>query len=212
MFPPSNLICIVTTASPIQMSAKTPEKTTLFCSLFAVIERSKLSNRQNINGPLIRSVSNFTSGRIGHMPYHRSQSRKPSLIPPCNTASASGHLPAMPLKPPAMLLPSPRSAPPIPPPRCNIPPRRYLGHKTCRIFSHTACRSLDNVSHTVSSIVFVGARLSSPGIEEFRYDWEMGLREDEDCILPVKGARSEVGSRGSSSSFMLACFHSQFQE
>lgn len=52
MFPPNSLICVVTTASPIQTSAKTPEKTVVFCLLDAVIDRSKLRSRQNINGPL----------------------------------------------------------------------------------------------------------------------------------------------------------------
>lgn len=52
MFPPRSLICVVTTASPIQTSAKTPEKTAVFCLLDAVIDRSKLRSRQNINGPL----------------------------------------------------------------------------------------------------------------------------------------------------------------
>jgi len=137
-------------------------------------------------------------------PHHKSQSLKPSLMPPCNTTSASGHLPAMPLKPPARLPLSPRSAPPIPPPLCRIPPRRYFGHSTCLIFSQTANRSLDRVSHTDSSIVFVGARRSSPGIEELRYDWGRGLRDDEDWMLPVNGARSELDCKGSSRSLMLA--------
>lgn len=52
IFPPNSLICVVTTASPIQTSAKTPEKTAVFCELDAVIESSKLRSRQNINGPL----------------------------------------------------------------------------------------------------------------------------------------------------------------
>lgn len=132
--------------------------------------------------------------------HHKSQSLKPSLIPPCSTTSASGHLPAMPLIVPL----SPRSAPPIPPPLCRIPPRRYFGHSTCLIFSHTANRSLDRVSHTDSSIVFVGARRSSPGIEEFRYDCGRGFRDDEDWMLPVSGARSEFVCIGSSRSLMLA--------
>ena len=52
MFPPSSLICAVTTASPIQMKAKTPEKTRVFCSDEAVIERSRLRSRQKMSGPL----------------------------------------------------------------------------------------------------------------------------------------------------------------
>lgn len=52
MFPPRSLICAVTTASPIHTRANTPEKTTVFCSDEAVIERSRLSNRQKIRGPL----------------------------------------------------------------------------------------------------------------------------------------------------------------
>ena len=138
------------------------------------------------------------------MPHQRSQSLNPSLIPPCNTTSASGHLPAIPLRPPARLSPSPRSAPPMPPPLCSIPPSRYLGHNTCLIFSHTANKSLDRVSHTDSSMVSVGARRSSPGIEELRYDCGRGLRDDEDWMLPVNGARSELDCRGSSRSLMFA--------
>ena len=52
IFPPRSLICAVTTASPIHTSANTPEKTTIFCSDEAVIERSRLSDRQKIRGPL----------------------------------------------------------------------------------------------------------------------------------------------------------------
>ena len=52
MFPPSNLICNVTTASPIQTIEKTPEKTRSVCALLARIDRNKLSSRQKINGPL----------------------------------------------------------------------------------------------------------------------------------------------------------------
>lgn len=52
MFPPSSLICKVTTASPIQTIEKTPEKTRSDCSLEARRERNMLSKRQNISGPL----------------------------------------------------------------------------------------------------------------------------------------------------------------
>lgn len=52
MLPPRSLICAVTTASPIQIRAKTPEKTTVFCSDDAVMESSRLSNKQKISGPL----------------------------------------------------------------------------------------------------------------------------------------------------------------
>lgn len=195
MFPPKSLICVVTTASPIQTSANTPEKTAVFCLPDAVIDSSKLSSRQNINGPLYMRSGGFNQPAAGMSlqtpAYQRSQSLKPSDMPPWSTTSASGHLPATPLKPPARLSPSPLSAPPMPPPLCSIPPSRYLGQRTCLIFSHTASRSRDNVSHTDSSIVLVGARLSSPGIDELRYDWDRGLRED-DWMLPVNGARSEL--------------------
>jgi hypothetical protein len=106
--------------------------------------------------------------------YQRSQSLNPSLIPPCSTASASGHLPTIPLNcpilgtPPARLSPSPRSAPPIPPPWFSMPPSKYFGHSTWRIFSQTASRSRRSVSHTVSSRVLTGARRSSPGMAELR--------------------------------------------
>lgn len=122
------------------------------------------------------SVVRSSAGRT----YHRSQSLSPSLISPWSTTSASGHLPAIPLMPPAMLSPSPLSAAPIPPPLCSMPPSRYFGQSTCLIFSHTASRSRDSVSHTDSSIVFEGARRSSPGIEELRYPWGRGFLEDED--------------------------------
>jgi hypothetical protein len=52
IFPPSSLICIVTTASPIQTRAKTPEKTTVFWSPDVGIDSSKLRSKQNISGPL----------------------------------------------------------------------------------------------------------------------------------------------------------------
>lgn len=107
--------------------------------------------------------------------YQRSQSLNPSLMPPCSTTSASGHRPTNPLnRPPNPSLPnpldSPRSAvPPIPPPPLvSIPPSRYFGYSTWRIFSHTANRSRDSVCQTVSSMVFCGARRSSPGIEDVR--------------------------------------------
>lgn len=45
---------MVTTASPIHTIAKTPEKTRLFCSPDAVIDRSKLNNKQKMSGPLYR--------------------------------------------------------------------------------------------------------------------------------------------------------------
>lgn len=136
--------------------------------------------------------------------YQRSQSRKPSDMPPWRTTSASGHLPATPLNPPARLSPSPLSAPPMPPPLCSTPPSRYLGQRTCLIFSHTASISRDKVSHTDSSIVLVGARLSSPGIDELRYDLDRGLREEDDWMLPVNGTRSEVDCRVSSRSLIFA--------
>ena len=60
IFPPNSLICVVTTASPIQTSAKTPEKTAVFCVPDAVIESSKLRSRQNINGPLYALLARFT--------------------------------------------------------------------------------------------------------------------------------------------------------
>jgi len=52
IFPPNSLICIVTTASPIQTRAKTPEKTAVFCAPDAVKDSSRLKSRQNMRGPL----------------------------------------------------------------------------------------------------------------------------------------------------------------
>ena len=167
MLPPKSLICVVTTASPIQINANTPENTPVVCSLDLVIDNNKLRRRQKMSGPLSLGISPYTCQPMKGA-YHKSQSLKPSLMPPCRTTSASGHLPAIALRPPAELSPSPRSAPPMPPPLCNIPPRRYFGQSTCLIFSHTASKSLERVSQTDSSIVFVGARLSSPGMEELR--------------------------------------------
>ena len=157
MFPPSNLICSVTTASPIQTKAKTPEKTRSLWSPFAPHDKNKLSSRQKIRGP------------------HKSQSLRPSLMPPCRITSASGHLPAMFLRPPPKPSASPRSAAPMPPPLCIIPPNRYFGYSTCFIFSHIAKMSRDNVSQTVSSMVLVGARRSSPGMLDVRYDCVFAL-------------------------------------
>lgn len=62
MFPPSSLICSVTTASPIQTMAKTPLKTMSFWSGWAQKLSSKLSSRQKIRGP------------------HMSQSRRPGVM------------------------------------------------------------------------------------------------------------------------------------
>lgn len=52
MFPPSSLICNVTTASPIQTIEKTPEKTRDACSPFARIDKNILSSKQKMSGPL----------------------------------------------------------------------------------------------------------------------------------------------------------------
>jgi len=150
MLPPRSLICIVTTASPIHTMAKTPEKTRSFCLPPAPQDRNKLSSKQKMSGP------------------QRSQSLRPSLMPLCRMASASGHLPAIFLRLPPRPSASPRSAAPMPPPCCIMPPSRYLGYSTCFIFSHIANKSLDSVSHTVSSMVLVGARRSSPGMVEVR--------------------------------------------
>lgn len=116
--------------------------------------------------------------------------------------SASGHLPARPLIPPPNPSASPRSAAPMPPPCCIMPPKRYLGYSTCFSFSHIANRSRDNVSHTVSSIVLVGARRSSPPTAEVRYDCVFPAERDP--MFPVSGARSEVPSMGSSRSSRVA--------
>lgn len=185
MFPPSSLICIVTTASPIHTMAKTPEKTRSFCLPPAPHERNRLSSRQKMSGP------------------HRSQSRRPSLMPLCRMASASGHLPAMLRRLPPTPSASPRSAAPMPPPRCIMPPSRYLGYSTCFIFSQMANTSLDSVSQTVSSMVLVGARRSSPGMVDVRYDCVFAA-PGRDEMLPVSGARSEVPCSGSSRSSRVA--------
>jgi hypothetical protein len=188
MLPPNSLICIVTTASPIHTKAKTPEKTRSFCLPPAPHDRNRLSSKQKMSGP------------------HRSQSRRPSLMPLWSSVSASGHLPAMFLKLPPRPSASPRSAAPMPAPRCIIPPSRYLGYSTCFIFSHMARTSRDSVSQTVSSMVLVGARRSSPGMLEVRYDCAAPDRED---IFPVNGARSEVPWRGSSKSSRVAARRQQ---
>lgn len=53
IFPPSSLICRVTTASPIQTIENTPEKTRSVCSLLARSDKNKLRSRQKISGPLV---------------------------------------------------------------------------------------------------------------------------------------------------------------
>lgn len=140
-------------------------------------------------------------------------------MPPCNTASASGHRPTRPrtcpiapCNPPPM---SPSASSPLPvpalPPPFITPPSRYFGYNTCRIFSHTASRSRRSVSHTVSSMVLSGARRSSPAIAELRYPcaepaarwFELAC---EEVMVPVRGARSEVEAwlAGSSRSSRVA--------
>lgn len=64
------------------------------------------------------------------------------------------------------------------------------------------------MAQTVSSMVFCGARRSSPGMEEVRYELEMLGRdeaEDVEAMFPVRGVRSVVGSlwRGSSASMAV---------
>ena len=165
------------------------------------MDRNMLKRRQNIRGPLVRPSDQplRLSCSGSSCTYHKSQSRSPSLMPPWSTTSASGHLPTSSLIPPPRLSASPLSAALMPPPLRSIPPRRYLGHRTCFIFSHTANRSLERVSHTLSSMVFCGALRSSPGMEEVRYDWDTGFRDEVDePMLPVRGVRSVVVWRGSS--------------
>lgn len=58
MFPPNNLICKVTTASPIQTIEKTPEKTKSDCARDARIDKNMLNKRQKISGPLSTHISN----------------------------------------------------------------------------------------------------------------------------------------------------------
>lgn len=77
MFPPNNLICAVTTASPIHTIAKTPANTSVFCVSLALILRSVLSARQNTSGPQ-RSQSPMTL-------------TPPPDPPDSSTSFASGH-------------------------------------------------------------------------------------------------------------------------
>lgn len=192
----------------------TPENTRLDWSPLP-IERNILSKRQKINGPLTghRTLAKGNTERMngsGEL-YQRSQFLSPSLIPPCKTTSASGSLLTSPRRAPILSLPnpvaSPRSAdPPLPPPpRIIMPPSRYCGQRTCLIFSHTARRSRESVSQTDSSIVFCGARRSSPGMDEVRYELDTGFREappaaEDDEMFPVNGVRSVVEPSGSSAS------------
>lgn len=173
MFPPSNLICAVTTASPIQTIAKTPLNTKLFCSGLALKLSSKLSKRQKTSGP------------------QRSQSRSPGLIFPWfSKFSVSITLPAIfltsslaPANPPLL---KPSNAPRIVVVlSIMLPPKRYLGYNTSRILDQTANRSRDRVSQTDSSIVFRVAR-SVPGMAEVRYCSLSG--REEEPMLPVSGA------------------------
>ena len=187
IFPPSNLICNVTTASPTQIIANTPLNTTSLCSSLPAKLNRLLNTKQKINGP------------------HRSQSRNPALIPfPLpNRLSGSITRPAKPASSSlAPLSPAPRRfayAPLSPSSLSNIvPPNKYLGYKTSRILSQMARRSRRRVSQTVSSIVLVGARRSSPGM---RFVQDVVL-EEEEPMVPVRGARWEVEGfwRGSSKS------------
>ena len=198
---------------PTQTREKTPVNTTSLCLEEVVIDNNMLKSSENTRGPLNIILDKILLNVLSKsFPYHRSQSLKPSLIPPSSKASASGHLPAMPLNPPAKLSPSPLSAPPIPPPLCNMPPNKYLGHNTSLIFSQDARRSLDRVSHTDSSIVFVGALRSSPGMDELRYDCGSGSLEDGGRMLPVKGARADCkGSSRSSISAIIALATNYFR-
>lgn len=96
MLPPNNLICSVTTASPIQMMANTPEKTPDRWESCARKDSRKLSRRQKSKGPLV--VMSASGGLDGlSWTYHRSQSRSPSLMPPCKTVS--GQRPTISLSP-----------------------------------------------------------------------------------------------------------------
>ena len=58
ILPPSNLICNVTTASPIHTIVNTPEKTSDDCSPLARIDRNILRSKQKISGPLARQSVN----------------------------------------------------------------------------------------------------------------------------------------------------------
>ena len=64
IFPPSSLICSVTTASPIHTMEKTPEKTSDDCSSFARTDRNMLKSKQNMSGPLADNQSANTKPYI----------------------------------------------------------------------------------------------------------------------------------------------------
>ena len=102
MLPPSSLICIVTTISPIHTRAKTPENTVVFCSLDTVIDSSKLSNRQKMRGPLYTKsmmrfqehVDNPTTNPSLSNPYSfrpRELGLHPTTFPWCFLICASSH-------------------------------------------------------------------------------------------------------------------------
>ena len=90
MFPPSSLICIVTTASPIHISAKTPEKTEVFCVADAVMDRSRLRSRQNMSGPL-DDTSQYSAHQRTTGAFF---TKDPNLVDPhsCHPAGQPPHL------------------------------------------------------------------------------------------------------------------------
>ncbi len=201
MFPPSNLICSVTIASPIHTMAKTPEKMAYFCLGWPQILNSTDSNRQKIRGP-----HKSQSLRPGVMLFWLSKDSGSMTLPARDCSSSRA--PESPA--PRRLAYAPRN-PPLAMPLSSIePPNRYRGYSTSRILDQTARRSRRTVSHTVSSIVFCGARRSSPGIRDVRKDSLSGLEDADDVpacppMLPVKGARCDSAlDKGSSKSLRSA--------
>jgi hypothetical protein len=87
MFPPSSLIWSVTAASPIQTSAKTPEKAKDFCSGSARKEMNKLRSRQKSRGPLWSYQCLFRRRRL-----RCRRTKDPSLSAPHSCLGSTQHL------------------------------------------------------------------------------------------------------------------------
>src|ERR1051325_3177836 len=90
-----------------------------------------------------------------------------------------------------------------------VPPNKYLGYKTSRSLDQTANRSRRSVSQTDSSMVFCGARRSSPAVLRLPVMREVQFEADEEEMVPeTEGpgpVREEEGCwRGSSKEFRSA--------
>ena len=143
MWPPSNLIWNVMSASPSQTMIKVPAKTSTLCSSVAAMLSRVLSVRQKRRGPQ-RSQSWTDAAAV-------------VLAEELALRTAAGRGWCRELKPPDSsieLASGHRLA------------RRNRGQSTESSLRYTEYRSRDRVSHTDSSSVSRGARRSDPGIDD----------------------------------------------